>query len=145
MTLYKNKKHGLQTSGHQFLFWFLCALCGAFQFRSEIRGGQIDNQFLYHTYLIYYPLVCAMFLVNFLPDDPPKVNIYSKQEVRTIKNKVKTLYQFCFPRILAQLLAQVISEEYSTLTTILYCLKGLNDPYNLRISGTWNMTVNPTR
>lgn len=80
VTLYKNKKHGLQTSGHQFLFWFLCALCGAFQFRSEIRA-QIDNQFLHHTYLIYYPLVCAMFLVNFLPDDPPRVNIYSKHEV----------------------------------------------------------------
>lgn len=82
VTLYKNKKQGLQASGHQFLFWFLCALCGAFQFRSEIRGVQIDNQFLHQTYLIYYPLVCAMFLVNFLPDDPPRVNIYSKHEVR---------------------------------------------------------------
>ncbi|XP_066253825.1 multidrug resistance-associated protein 1-like isoform X2 [Euwallacea similis] len=83
VTLYYNKKYGLRASGHQFLFWFLCALFGAFQFRTEITNvqtGYIENQFLYRTYLIYYPLVCFMLVLNFITDARPKVDVYANLE-----------------------------------------------------------------
>lgn len=66
------------------MFWFFSALCGAPQFRTEIRDaqkGQVENDFFHKTYLVYYPLVLVMLLLNCLPDDAPKVNIYAEAEV----------------------------------------------------------------
>ncbi|XP_076273672.1 multidrug resistance-associated protein 1-like [Rhynchophorus ferrugineus] len=65
---YKNTKHGYRSSGHQFVFWFLLALCGAPQFRTEIRNFEtiksVDNYFLPTTYMAYFPLVCIMLVLS---------------------------------------------------------------------------------
>ncbi|CAH0555480.1 unnamed protein product [Brassicogethes aeneus] len=74
-----NKKHGLQTSGLQFLFWLLLALCGAFQFRTEIWGAQQeipDEYYGYVSYMIYYPLVLLMVLLNCFADQKPTKTEY---------------------------------------------------------------------
>ncbi|KAJ8967485.1 hypothetical protein NQ314_002799 [Rhamnusium bicolor] len=80
-----NRKHGLPSSGLQFFFWFLLALCGGVQFRSEIRGAQRneilpESKYSYVSYLIYYPLVLLMFLLNCLADQPPRESKYPKSE-----------------------------------------------------------------
>ncbi|XP_049823779.1 multidrug resistance-associated protein 1 isoform X4 [Aethina tumida] len=78
-----NKKHGLQTSGLQFLFWLLLGLCGAVQFRTEIRQAQVqvpEPYYDYVSYLIYYPLVLIMLLLNCFADKSPKHTQYAKVE-----------------------------------------------------------------
>nr|AVT42143.1 ABC transporter C [Lissorhoptrus oryzophilus] len=80
--IYYNKFYGYQASGHQFIFWFLSALCGAPQFRTEIRNvqqnGELENYYFYKSYMIYYPLVVLMFLLNCLADNKPKQYPYGK-------------------------------------------------------------------
>ncbi|XP_060530036.1 multidrug resistance-associated protein 1-like isoform X5 [Cylas formicarius] len=82
--LYYNKKHGLRTSGLLFLFWFLMALCGAPQFRTEIRHAQKDgvpeSYYAYISYLIYFPLILLMLLLNCFADQPPKITKYPKTQ-----------------------------------------------------------------
>ncbi|XP_050310916.1 multidrug resistance-associated protein 1 isoform X2 [Anthonomus grandis grandis] len=80
--IYYNKKHGLQTSGLLFIFWFLASLFGAPQFRTEIRKAQVTEDtysyYQYISYLIYYPLVILMFLLNCFVDQPPRYTKYPK-------------------------------------------------------------------
>ncbi|CAH1122634.1 unnamed protein product [Ceutorhynchus assimilis] len=80
--IHYNKKYGIRTSGLLFLFWFLLSLFGAAQFRTEIRAvqrdGVPDSYYQYVSYLIYYPLVLLMFLLNCFADQPPQVTRYPK-------------------------------------------------------------------
>ncbi|RZC38992.1 multidrug resistance-associated protein 1 [Asbolus verrucosus] len=76
-----NRKYGLSTSGLQFLFWLLMALCGAIQFRTEIRGSQEDipeSSYSYISYLIYYPIILVMLFLNCFADYPPRRSEYPK-------------------------------------------------------------------
>lgn len=80
-----NKKHGMPSSGLLFLFWILLGICGAVRFRSEIRGAQRgdippESKYFYISYLIYYPLVLLMFLLNCFADKPPRESKYPKSE-----------------------------------------------------------------
>ncbi|XP_018568571.1 multidrug resistance-associated protein 1 isoform X2 [Anoplophora glabripennis] len=80
-----NRKHGMPSSGLLFLFWLLLGVCGAVQFRSEIRRAQRSeippgSKYFYISYLIYYPLVLLMFLLNCFADKPPRESKYPKSE-----------------------------------------------------------------
>ncbi|GLV32342.1 Multidrug-Resistance like Protein 1 [Carabus blaptoides fortunei] len=79
-----NKKHGLRTSGLLFLFWFLLAVAGIVQFRSEIR--QFESQetktasYGFVSYTLYYCLVLLMFILNCFADQAPRFSKYAKVE-----------------------------------------------------------------
>ncbi|CAG9853670.1 unnamed protein product [Phyllotreta striolata] len=80
-----NRKYGQQTSGLLFLFWLILAVCGIPQLRSEIRKAQrneiLPSQYYFYTsYLIYYPLVCVMFLLNCVADQTPRERKYPVAE-----------------------------------------------------------------
>ncbi|XP_034949722.1 multidrug resistance-associated protein 1 isoform X2 [Chelonus insularis] len=80
--LYYNKKFGMRTSGLLFLFWFLLAFCGIVQFRSMLRDyqNQPERPYSFVSYMIYYPLVVIMFILNFLVDAEPKFSEYGHVE-----------------------------------------------------------------
>ncbi|CAH1990666.1 unnamed protein product [Acanthoscelides obtectus] len=74
--LYYNRKHGHQTSGLLFMFWFLLALFGSIQFRTEIRAVQSRelegrDHYEYISYMVYYPLVLLQLLLNCFADKKP--------------------------------------------------------------------------
>ncbi|XP_068898237.1 multidrug resistance-associated protein 1 isoform X2 [Tenebrio molitor] len=76
-----NRKYGLCTSGLQFLFWFLMALCGAIQFRTEVRGSREEipeSYYSYISYLIYYPFILIMLFLNCFADRAPRHSEYPK-------------------------------------------------------------------
>ncbi|KAF5286638.1 hypothetical protein FQA39_LY16212 [Lamprigera yunnana] len=76
-----NCKYGLRTSGVQFLFWFLNVICATPQFRTELLGTQnkgFDPFFSYVTYLIYYPVVVIMLILNCFADKEPTIHEYTK-------------------------------------------------------------------
>lgn len=76
----------MHTSGLLFLFWFLMLLFGIPQFRSEINNSYNNNvpQENYTThviYLIYFPCVIIMFLLNCIADKPPLETKHLKTDV----------------------------------------------------------------
>ncbi|CAK9795197.1 Multidrug resistance-associated protein 1 [Anthophora quadrimaculata] len=77
-----NRKHGIQTSGLLFLFWFFFAICGVIQYRRSLReyinGDGVTYSFV--SYMIYYPTVVLLFLLNFLVDAEPKYSEYPRVE-----------------------------------------------------------------
>ncbi|XP_057660508.1 multidrug resistance-associated protein 1 isoform X6 [Diorhabda carinulata] len=80
-----NRKYGLQTSGLLFFFWFFLSIFGIPQFRTEIRRGinddiPSDQHYFYVSYLIYYPLVVLMFLLNCFADSPPLERKYPQSQ-----------------------------------------------------------------
>ncbi|XP_011305034.1 multidrug resistance-associated protein 1 isoform X4 [Fopius arisanus] len=75
--LHYNRKMGMRTSGLLFLFWFFLALCGIVQFRYVLRNSDKDS-YSNISYMIYYPIVVALFLLNFLVDDKPKFSEYAE-------------------------------------------------------------------
>lgn len=94
-----NKKHGLQTSGLLFLFWFLLALFGVPQFRSEIRRylKESDADYNFISFMIYYSLVVLMFFLNCWADKAPRISKYPKVDV-SMWNYV---FFYCFLIILS--------------------------------------------
>lgn len=91
-----NKKYGLHTSGSSFIFWLLMAVGGTPQFRTEIRKEQRDlvppELYTSHiVYLIHYPLVLFMFLLNCIADKPPTESKYEKTEVSIICHKYSSV------------------------------------------------------
>ncbi|KAF7272715.1 hypothetical protein GWI33_014527 [Rhynchophorus ferrugineus] len=80
---YYNKNHGVQSSGLLFIFWFLMALFGIPQFRTEIKtngDNGPDNEYLYISYMIYYPLTIAMFLLNCFAEGRPRIYPYGESK-----------------------------------------------------------------
>ncbi|OAD61579.1 Multidrug resistance-associated protein 1 [Eufriesea mexicana] len=77
-----NRKYGMRTSGLLFLFWFLLALCGVIQYSSLLRLYINKNEVTYSfvSYMIYYPIVILLFLLNFLVDAEPKYSEYPRVE-----------------------------------------------------------------
>lgn len=82
---YRNKVYGVQSSGVLFIFWFLCCVCGIPQFRSEVRMAQseaaMENHYEYVSYMIYYPLVVAMLLLNCFGEGEPTIYPYRSASV----------------------------------------------------------------
>ncbi|XP_018309833.1 multidrug resistance-associated protein 1 isoform X3 [Mycetomoellerius zeteki] len=77
-----NRKHGMRTSGLLFLFWFFLAICGCVQYRSFvnkfIKGAEPTYPLV--SYMIYYPIVVILFVLNFLVDAEPKFSEYPTVE-----------------------------------------------------------------
>ncbi|KAL6447242.1 hypothetical protein ACFW04_001485 [Cataglyphis niger] len=77
-----NRKRGMRTSGLLFLFWFFLALCGCVQYRdsiNELIEGEHPS-YLSVCYMIYYPIVVILFVLNFLVDAEPKFSEYPTVE-----------------------------------------------------------------
>ncbi|XP_026679570.1 multidrug resistance-associated protein 1, partial [Diaphorina citri] len=78
-----NRTRGLRTSGCIFLFVSLLALCGAPQYRTELtasltRGFTIDYSFV--SYMVYYPCVISLLILNFFADAAPTFSEYPVTE-----------------------------------------------------------------
>lgn len=87
MLLESNRRFGLRTSGLQFLFWFLLLICGIPQLRTQKRdrnerlAGEIDDtnsEYFFASYLIFYILSLAIFILNCYADGEPRQTKYSK-------------------------------------------------------------------
>ncbi|XP_063974574.1 multidrug resistance-associated protein 1 isoform X3 [Diachasmimorpha longicaudata] len=76
--LHYNRKMGMRTSGLLFLFWSFLALCGIVQFRRILRNWDQEDSYARISYVIYYPVVLVLFLLNFLVDDKPKFSEYAE-------------------------------------------------------------------
>lgn len=88
--LYFNKKHGQQTSGLLFLFWFFYTLFSLPRCITEIRrndyrnDNNIENSWQYYQFIssIISFVVCSLILVlNFFADREPLNKKYSKSTV----------------------------------------------------------------
>lgn len=95
--VYYNKKYGMHSSGLLLLFWFLLALCGIPEFRTVIRELQTAKLLpeIYGDriiYLIYYPLVVVMLLLNCPSDKPPKETLYKKTQVSESKPLIEIVF-----------------------------------------------------
>lgn len=81
---HKNTRNGYRGSGHQFLFWLLCTICGIPQFRSELQrvSGEFisENVFSDITYLLYFPLVCCMLILNSISEGVPRIMLKKQKE-----------------------------------------------------------------
>lgn len=78
-----NRVRGLRTSGLLFLFWCFLALCGAVQFHYELTDTnteQEDRVFPFVTYMMYYPLVLGMLILNCYADASPRFSEYPPVE-----------------------------------------------------------------
>ncbi|XP_043270601.1 multidrug resistance-associated protein 1 isoform X1 [Venturia canescens] len=79
--LHFNRKHGMRTSGTLFLFWFFLVLCGIPRYRTLLSSlDQAEVTYQGNSYMIYYPIVVIMFLLNFLVDGEPKFSEYPSTE-----------------------------------------------------------------
>ena len=77
------KKRGQISSGPLFIFWLLEAVCGAITFRSVVRSESIANlssaPLPLVTYSIQYPLVVALFFLNFWADQPHQYKVLEEE------------------------------------------------------------------
>ena len=77
------KKRGQISSGPLFIFWFLEAVCGAITFRSVVRSESIANissaPLPLVTYSIQYPLIVALFFLNFWADRPHQYKVLEEE------------------------------------------------------------------
>ncbi|XP_058792374.1 multidrug resistance-associated protein 1 isoform X5 [Phymastichus coffea] len=76
--LFYNKKYGMRTSGLLWMFWLFLSLCGIVQYRRLLRKSDSELRLYYEyvSYMIYFPIVVLLFLLNFLIDAEPKVSEY---------------------------------------------------------------------
>ena len=77
------KKRGQISSGPLFIFWLLEAVCGAITFRSVVRSESIANissaPLPLVTYSIQYPLIVALFFLNFWADQPHQYKVLEEE------------------------------------------------------------------
>ncbi|XP_059046551.1 multidrug resistance-associated protein 1 isoform X3 [Achroia grisella] len=83
--LYYNRKFGMRASGVLFFFWLLLILAGLPQLRSEIMRHYLmedDETVKYNfvSYMVYYPLIVLMFILNCFADLPPKDTPYKYEK-----------------------------------------------------------------
>ncbi|XP_077285786.1 multidrug-Resistance like Protein 1 isoform X3 [Arctopsyche grandis] len=83
--LFYNRRYGLRTSGLLFLFWFLLLVSGIPQFRSELiryfNEEYIDRSiYPFVSFMIYFPLVFIMLILNCFVDAPPSESPYKTQK-----------------------------------------------------------------
>ncbi|RZF36743.1 hypothetical protein LSTR_LSTR005056 [Laodelphax striatellus] len=82
LTVY-NRKRGLCTSGLIFLFYFLLAIGGVAQFRTELTRTMnegVSEAFYFFSYIVYYPVVLLVLFLNFFADAKPKFSEYPPSE-----------------------------------------------------------------
>ncbi|XP_045104248.1 multidrug resistance-associated protein 1-like isoform X3 [Portunus trituberculatus] len=79
-----NKKRGLQTSGHLFIFWFLLMVCGIPEFRTLIMQHSAEDEaydeMRFITYMIYFPLICIMWFIHCFGEATPQYIFFPRGE-----------------------------------------------------------------
>ncbi|KAL0880786.1 hypothetical protein ABMA27_001981 [Loxostege sticticalis] len=83
--LYYNRKYGMRASGVLFFFWLLLIIAGLPQLRSEIvlhseKADDENVQYNFVSYMVYYPLVVLMFVLNCFADLPPRDTPYTYEK-----------------------------------------------------------------
>ncbi|XP_050673788.1 multidrug resistance-associated protein 1 isoform X2 [Leptidea sinapis] len=83
--LYYNRKCGMRASGVLFFFWLLLLLAGLPQLRSEVmlhykKADDENVQYNFISYMIYYPMVMVMFVLNCFADLPPRDTPYKYEK-----------------------------------------------------------------
>ncbi|CAK1540432.1 unnamed protein product [Leptosia nina] len=83
--LYYNRKCGMRASGVMFFFWLLLILAGIPQLRTEITNhydlADDENvQYNFVSYMIYYPMILLMFVLNCFADLPPRDSPYKYEK-----------------------------------------------------------------
>ncbi|KAJ8730882.1 hypothetical protein PYW08_002295 [Mythimna loreyi] len=89
--LYYNRKYGMRASGVLFFFWLLLILAGLPQLQSQIiaHSNLSDDenvQYNFVSYMVYYPLIILMFLLNCFADLPPKDSPYKYEKNQCPEN-----------------------------------------------------------
>ncbi|XP_046689303.1 multidrug resistance-associated protein 1-like [Homalodisca vitripennis] len=77
-----DRVRGIHTSGGLLAFWLVLSLAGVFQFRTELRQVGITEEpnFRFYLYMIYYPIVVVMLILNLFADPLPRVTDRPKTE-----------------------------------------------------------------
>ncbi|KAF5303469.1 hypothetical protein FQA39_LY09932 [Lamprigera yunnana] len=122
LLLHFNRKHGIRTSGVQFIFWLLTVLCGAPQFRTEIMDlhtNSLDYFHRYMGYLICYPLQIVLLFLHCFADKPAGYNGY------------ETLTKPC-PEEESSFLSRILFQWFDQLA-----FRGFR--YSLKTSDLWNL------
>ncbi|KAJ0175661.1 hypothetical protein K1T71_008820 [Dendrolimus kikuchii] len=83
--LYYNRKYGMRASGVLFFFWLLLVLAGLPQLRSEIvnhynLSDDENVRYIFVSFMIYYPAIVIMFVLNCFADLPPKDTPYKYEK-----------------------------------------------------------------
>lgn len=76
----------MRASGVLFFFWLLLILAGLPQLRTHITtyassSEDEDVKYNYVSYMIYYPLIVIMFILNCFADLPPRDSPYMYEKV----------------------------------------------------------------
>ncbi|XP_033248598.1 multidrug resistance-associated protein 1 isoform X4 [Drosophila miranda] len=91
-----NRKYGVQTSGCQFIFWFLLTVLSIPRCRTEVRAAadrsKIDDsqqpsesdfsweEYMYVSFFVSFTLYCCMLLINCFADGQPTQTKYQRGE-----------------------------------------------------------------
>lgn len=82
-----NRRYGLRTSGLQFLFWMFLLICGIPQLRHQIQERHIRQakdidrsyeEYIFASYLIFYIINLAIWMLNCYADREPNQTKYPK-------------------------------------------------------------------
>ncbi|XP_075974894.1 multidrug-Resistance like Protein 1 isoform X3 [Anticarsia gemmatalis] len=89
--LYYNRKYGMRASGVLFFFWLLLILAGLPQMRTQIASHYYSDEdenvkYNFVSYMVYYPLIVIMFLLNCFADLPPKDTPYKYEKNQCPEN-----------------------------------------------------------
>ncbi|XP_022835137.1 multidrug resistance-associated protein 1 isoform X2 [Spodoptera litura] len=89
--LYYNRKYGMRASGVLFFFWLLLILAGLPQLQSQIKAhanipDDENVKYNFVSYMVYYPLIVIMFILNCFADLPPKDSPYKYEKNQCPEN-----------------------------------------------------------
>ncbi|XP_046682900.1 multidrug resistance-associated protein 1-like isoform X2 [Homalodisca vitripennis] len=77
-----DRVRGVHTSGGLFVFWLMLSVAGVFQFRTELRqaGNKEEPRYKFILYMVSYPIVLLMMILNVFADPPQRVTDRPKTE-----------------------------------------------------------------
>ncbi|XP_058980629.1 multidrug resistance-associated protein 1 isoform X7 [Musca domestica] len=107
-----NRKYGVQTSGCQFLFWFLLTIFSIPRCRTEVRAERIRSQvvesslsdqpdyswdeYKYVSFMIYFAFCCAMLFLNCFADARPRETKYQRTDKEIPENSASFLSRITY-------------------------------------------------
>ncbi|KAH8238063.1 hypothetical protein KR026_002357 [Drosophila bipectinata] len=86
-----NRKYGVQTTGCQFLFWFLLTVLSIPRCRTEVRAANLRQQqsedldfswdeYQYASFFVFFTFTCLMLILNCFADGLPRQTKYQRGE-----------------------------------------------------------------
>ncbi|XP_017108721.1 multidrug resistance-associated protein 1 isoform X5 [Drosophila bipectinata] len=86
-----NRKYGVQTTGCQFLFWFLLTVLSIPRCRTEVRADNLRQQqsedldfswdeYQYASFFVFFTFTCLMLILNCFADGLPRQTKYQRGE-----------------------------------------------------------------